>query len=121
MYHGRKGKQSAKVVTLNRGYRRILQKTSCLARSLENKMKNTPFNDHCVHSIFLNFHYLGQDLFTRACISQGGKLVIDSHQFPPPPIFLVLAATPNPCVICVGSSGACNTSLTGLSPEMNFL
>lgn len=41
VYHGRKGKQSAKIVTLNRGYWSILQKTSCLASGLENKMKNT--------------------------------------------------------------------------------
>lgn len=41
VYRERKGKQRAKVVTLNRGYGSILRKTSCLARRLENKMKNT--------------------------------------------------------------------------------
>ena len=66
-YRGREERQSAKVVTLNKGYWSILQKTSCLASRPENKMKkhSTSMNDYCVNIFLYHRHYLGQDLLPR--------------------------------------------------------
>ena len=98
-YRGRKGNQSAKVITLNRGYWSILQKTSCLASRLEKKMKNTQLQwllCKCISKLSLPWAGLTHKN------SRFPKVVGEALKYTLLPIFLVLVGTSNPAVICVG-------------------